>query len=58
MVFLEFLFFNDGCPLFCGTVFLLLDCRLFAFTVYCFAVRVWKWDGNENNTLGIPREWE
>ena len=28
-------------------VFLLLDCRLFAFTLYCFlCVRVWEWDGN------------
>ena len=40
MVFLELLFFNDWCPVFCGTVFLLLDCQLFVFTLYCFAVRV------------------
>jgi len=41
--------------------------RLFAFALYCFAVRVWElgmvitqWEshGNENNETGIPCEWE
>ena len=50
MVFLEFLFF----PVFCETVFLLLDCRLFALTLYCFAERWWEWDGNGKNPMGIP----
>ena len=28
--------------------------------LHCFAVRVWKWNGNRNHTLGIPqiREWD
>jgi len=29
-----FRFFNDWYPVFCGTVFLLLDCRLFAFRLH------------------------
>ena len=51
---LEFSFFSDWCPVFRGTVFLLLDCRLFAFTLYCFDVRVqeWEWDLN----LGMEME--
>jgi len=40
--------------------FLLLDCRLFAFTLYCFAVRIWEWDGNGNEEWlsGNPIEME
>jgi len=34
------------------STFLLLDCRLFAFILYCFAVRVWEWSGNK------PVQWE
>ena len=52
-----FNFFNAWRPVFCGTVFLLLDCRLFAFTVYGFAERVWEWDGNGNNPICIT-QWE
>ena len=48
-VFLEFLFFDDRCPIFCKTVF-----RLFAFTCYSFAVLYLKWDGNGNDPMGIP----
>jgi len=40
--------------------FLLFDCRLFAiaFTLDCFAVRVWNWVRNGNIPAGIPCEWE
>jgi len=31
---LQLLFFNDWCPVFSGAVFLLLDYRLFAFTLF------------------------
>ena len=55
--FLNFLFFNYWCPVFCGTVFL-LDYRLFAFTLHCFAMRVWGWDGNGNNPMGTSRKWK
>jgi len=41
-LFLEFLFFNDWCPVFCGT-----------FTLYCFAVRVWKWELPNGNHMGM-----
>jgi len=59
------LVFNDWCPVFHGTVFLLLDCRLFAFklTLHCFAARAcvfgngigmgitqWESHGNWNTT--------
>ena len=54
----ETFIFNDLCPVFCGTVFLLLDCRMFAFTFYCFAARVWVWGWNANNKMGIPLELE
>lgn len=56
MVVLEFLFVNNPCPVFCGTIFPLLDCHLFAVTFYCFAVSVWEWDENGNNKTGTP--WE
>ena len=46
--FLEFLFLNNWRPVFCGNVFLLLDCRLFVFTLYCFV----------HECLGIGWEWE
>jgi len=37
--------------------FLLLDCRMFAFPLYGFAVHLWEWDGNDNNPVGILWEW-
>ena len=32
--------------------------RLFAFTLYRFAVHVSEWDGSGNITVGISWEWE
>jgi len=52
------IFLYDWCPVFCETVFLLLVCRLFAFTLYCFAAGVWESGGNGNNPMRIPRKWE
>jgi len=40
----NFYFFQRSMSSFRGTIFLLLDCLLFAFTRYCSAVRVWEWE--------------
>ena len=56
---IEFIFiFQRLLSVFRASVFLLLDCWLFAFTHCCFAVRVCEWDGNGNGLMGIPWEWE
>jgi len=60
-----FLFFNDWCPVFCGTVFLLLDCRdrlhLHFIVLLCAygngtGITQWESRGNGNNTYAW--EWE
>ena len=34
-------------------LFLLLDGRLFACTLYCFAVRVWEWNGDGDGNISV-----
>jgi len=55
--FLNFYFSTTGVQ-FSVELFFLLDYRLFAFTLHCYAVRVWGWDGNGNNPMGTSRKWE
>jgi len=51
-------YFSTTNVFFRGIVFLLLDCQLFAATLDCFSVRVWKWDGSGNNPMGISWKWK
>ena len=44
---------KDMTVVFNGAAFLLLDCRLFAFTLYCFAVSVWECEWPSENAVGV-----
>jgi len=56
MVFLQFSFFNDSYPVFCGTVFccFAVDCLHLGLYFLFFAALVWEWDGNGDNPMRIP----